>query len=341
MVAWTAPPNPSSDYGTWSSGSAPTWLVGGVVSRSLGPVVRPRGTVSTTTRPARHLAVRVAGFAGVLVVGLVAAASAAPGAWWAPLTATGCAAAASAHAGLVVDFGTVTDAGTVPHSTPQVKCVGFGGTETGSQLLIDAGHVLSFDPRSGLLCSIDGYPKAGCGKATSTGYEYWSYWHGGSKWTYASTGPDFYRVSTGGVEGWRFVAGSDSSSEHAPRSAAAGPCSTATPTTTSTRPAADGAPPSTAGSDHASTASTVASGDAATAVTDKVSHSVTTTSSGSSPLATGDGTADTNAPKQALASPASSHQSGSGSPTGAIAVAVLVVALGIGAFVVSKVRSSP
>jgi hypothetical protein len=297
--------------------------------------------VSTTARSARRLAVRITGFAGALVVGLVAAASAAPGAWWAPLTATGCAAAASSHAGLVVDFGTVTDAGTVPYSTPQTACVGFGGTETGSQMLIDAGHILSFDPRSGLLCSIDGYPASGCGKATGGGFEYWSYWHGGSKWTYATTGPDSTRVQPDGVEGWRFVSGSDSSSEHAPRYVSTGPCPSATPTTT-TRPSG-AATPSTAAvtgaGDHAATASTVAAGGGDPPATDKVPGPRSTTSSDQGVLASGGGTSDSNVPKQALASPAHPHRPGSGSPAGAIAIAALVVALGIGAFVVSRLRS--
>jgi hypothetical protein len=280
-----------------------------------------------------------------LVVAFAGAASASPSAWWAPLTTTGCAAASGAsHAGLVVDFGTVTDAGTVPHSTPQAKCVTFGGTESGSQLLVDAGHVLSFDPRSGLLCSIDGYPASGCGKATSAGYEYWSYWHGGSKWTYATSGPDTTYVKSGGVEGWRFVSGSDSSNERAPRYSPAGPpCPTATPTTT-TRPSG-AATPSTAAvtgaGDHATPTSTVAAGGADAPATDKVSHPRTTTTSGSSPLASGDGTADTNTAKRTLAAAADTHRPGSGSPAGAIAVAALVVALAIGAFVVSRMRSAP
>jgi MYXO-CTERM domain-containing protein len=55
-----------------------------------------------------------------------------------------------------------------------------------------------------LLCSINGYPASGCGQAVSGGYDYWSYWHGGSgTWQYANAGA-FGAVQAGDVEGWRF-----------------------------------------------------------------------------------------------------------------------------------------
>jgi hypothetical protein len=288
--------------------------------------------VSTTTCSARSRAARVGGFVGALVVGLAAAASASPGAFWSPLTATGCAVASSPHAGLVVDFGTVTDAGTAPHPTPQTACVSFGGAETGSQLLLDAGHALSFDPRSGLLCRIDGYPSGGCDLKT-----YWSYWHGGSKWTYSSVGPDTYRVPADGVEGWRFV-----STASPPRSRAAGPCPRSTPTTT-TRSAPSTTAPATGGSDavsHAATGSTVALRGWTGSSTTQPSGPHTSATAGSGELVAGEGSSDTTGSTRALAAPAQPHRPGSGSPVGAIAVGLLVVALGVGAFVVTRMRSS-
>jgi hypothetical protein len=57
---------------------------------------------------------------------------------------------------------------------------------------------------SGLLCSIDGYPSTGCGTLTSSGYVYWSYWHGGQHWSYSNVGAASWTVTNGDVEGWRF-----------------------------------------------------------------------------------------------------------------------------------------
>ena len=68
---------------------------------------------------------------------------------------------------------------------------------------------------SGLLCGIDGEPAApACGELGPNGYEYWSYWFGGSDWDFATTGPASRVLVDGDVEGWRFVPGG---SAQAPR----------------------------------------------------------------------------------------------------------------------------
>lgn len=61
---------------------------------------------------------------------------------------------------------------------------------------------------SGLLCAIDGRPAApACGQQGPNGYEYWSYWLGGSSWQYAPVGPGGRTVQDQSVDGWRFLKG--------------------------------------------------------------------------------------------------------------------------------------
>jgi len=296
------------------------------------------------TAPIARLAARLSAFATVVVVVLAGAATAGPGAWWTPVTGTGCAGAATPHAGLVVDFGTVADRDAKPAQVVQTRCVGFSASpESGSQVLIDAGYELSWND-VGLLCSIDGYPSGGCTSGSGGVYEYWSYWHGGTTWTYANTGPDFTRVSSGGVEGWRFVAGKDSSSEDAPRSSAKGPCPTATPTTTA------GVATTTAPTDHLSgnlgsrtSPTTARPGSASTVSTAGRATGAPTTATIGGLAASGratDGSSDPTGTSQLAAAPSTSHRSGSGSPAAVLAVAALVAVVSIGAFVVSRMRSS-
>lgn len=63
---------------------------------------------------------------------------------------------------------------------------------------------------SGLLCAIDGVPKApDCGENGPDGYEYWGYYHGGTSWNFASTGPASKKLTNKSVEGWAFQNGSN------------------------------------------------------------------------------------------------------------------------------------
>ena len=122
---------------------------------------------------------------------------------------TSCADAAPAQAtvavGLVVDFGVLKSAGD-PGSL-QVTCVPLAPGTNGLDLLEATGHRYRLSG-SGLLCAIDGRPVApACGTPNGSGFDYWSYWIGGSSWTYATVGPASRAMLDGTVEGWRFVTG--------------------------------------------------------------------------------------------------------------------------------------
>jgi hypothetical protein len=119
---------------------------------------------------------------------------------------------------IVVDFGGA-DARVL------VTCVVTRPGDSGAQVLASQATLLRYPtPRydesgSGLLCAIDGYPKNGCGKQSGRHYAYWSYWHGGKRWQYASDGPAEWTVSRGDVEGWRFEPyGSATPADPPPRS---------------------------------------------------------------------------------------------------------------------------
>jgi len=120
-------------------------------------------------------------------------------------------------AAVVADFGGV-------HGKVLVTCVLVKPGESGAQVLQAQAAVLGYpSPRyaeSGLLCAIDGYPTSGCGTQSGAHYAYWSYWHGGKRWQYASGGPGAWRVSEGDVEGWRFQPdGSATPADPPPRAA--------------------------------------------------------------------------------------------------------------------------
>ncbi len=95
-------------------------------------------------------------------------------------------------------------------ATPSVVCVVVQSNATGATALVArAARIGNVAPRynsSGLLCAIDGLPAAPvCGDPVSGGFAYWSYWLGGSTWTYATIGPASHGVFDGDVEGWRWV----------------------------------------------------------------------------------------------------------------------------------------
>lgn len=63
--------------------------------------------------------------------------------------------------------------------------------------------------QSGLLCAIDGSPKApACGDKGPDGYKYWGYYWGGTTWTLANKGPSSKALVNKSVEGWAFQNGS-------------------------------------------------------------------------------------------------------------------------------------
>jgi hypothetical protein len=119
---------------------------------------------------------------------------------------------------IVVDFGGTT-------AKVLVSCIATRPGVTGAQVLEDQSRLVGYPtPRyatSGLLCGIDGYPTTGCGTFSAGHYAYWAYWHGGSRWLYASDGPAEWTVSKGDVEGWRYEPdGTASPSDPPPRAGA-------------------------------------------------------------------------------------------------------------------------
>jgi len=106
----------------------------------------------------------------------------------------------------------VVDAIALGSSVASVVCVVVNSGASGVAALQARATLLGqpaprFDV-SGLLCAIDGAPIVPhCGDVGPNGFEYWSYWSGGSSWTYATTGPATRHLGDGAVEGWRFAAG--------------------------------------------------------------------------------------------------------------------------------------
>lgn len=105
---------------------------------------------------------------------------------------------------VVVDFG--AGEGLPPSFTLCVKePPGATDAEALADALADLKRTQPSYSSSGLLCSIAGYPAAGCGTPTPSGYSYWAYFHGGvSSWTYASDGPAEHTASPATAEGWRY-----------------------------------------------------------------------------------------------------------------------------------------
>lgn len=173
-------------------------------------------------------------------------------AWVAPITAGGlgepCAAAAGqVRVWLVVDFGNV------PGSPGGVRtmCVSVPDGSSGSAVVIAGLGGVRWSS-SGLLCSIGNYPAGPeCGDRTPAGYRYWSYWHGGSSWTYSGLGPDGVRVHDGDVEGWHFVSGKGNPTDPAPGASPANGCpppiTSPPPTNAPTRPTVPTTQPSRPG----------------------------------------------------------------------------------------------
>ena len=189
----------------------------------------PREVALSRSRVAARLAATLGAFA-------VAATAATIGTTMAPGTAQRAAASAARPAtgsspsctaprvsngrvvvAIVVDFGGV--GGRVIISCVLVK----PGASDAQALQVQAAVLGYPTPRyaeSGLLCAIDGYPASGCGVQSGGHYAYWSYWHGGKRWQYASGGPGEWKVDRGDVEGWRFQPhGSATPADPPPRAA--------------------------------------------------------------------------------------------------------------------------
>lgn len=97
-------------------------------------------------------------------------------------------------------------------STTSVVCVVVASGSNGLTALRARATRLDTPPprldSSGLVCAIDGRPAApACGVEGPDGYEYWSYWLGGSSWRFAPVGPATRTVADQTVDGWRFLEG--------------------------------------------------------------------------------------------------------------------------------------
>ena len=144
-------------------------------------------------------------------------------------------AAGTPHVGLVVDFGTVTTVPGAPGPEVQTACVPVTAGAYGETVLHAAGVTIRWrrwtDLRPRRLSRV-----RAAGTDTANGYQYWSYWHGGSGWTYSIVGASSYRPSAGGVDGWHFVQGQNSASEGPPAFASFGPCRPRRPRTAAPGP---------------------------------------------------------------------------------------------------------
>lgn len=113
-----------------------------------------------------------------------------------------------------IQVAVVVDASTLPKGAKaKSTCVNVPKNSNGVDALNARAKRLGVaKPRfnqSGLLCAIDGTPKApDCGENGPDGYEYWGYYQGGSKWNFATTGPAGKKLTNKSVEGWAFQNGS-------------------------------------------------------------------------------------------------------------------------------------
>ncbi|MGH9059015.1 MAG: hypothetical protein ACRDZY_05805, partial [Acidimicrobiales bacterium] len=156
-----------------------------------------------------------------LTLAAVGAVTALPATSVAPaLGAAHCAAADTpAHVAFVVDFGSApgAPAGVTP------ACVSVPSSDTGTEALAELSRLEGWPAPtyadSGLLCSIDGFPKT-CQTSGGPPEAYWSYWFGTSQWTFANAGPASQSGSalTGQAQGWRFQpAGQGNGTDPPPR----------------------------------------------------------------------------------------------------------------------------
>jgi hypothetical protein len=260
-------------------------------------------------------------------------------------------AAGDVHIAVVVDVGS---GGTV-----SAVCVPGGSSDNGATILAARASMLGTpQPRyssSGLLCSIDGVPKTGCGEAHGGRYAYWSYWHGsGGKWSYSNFGPGASRVDSAIVEGWRWQPnGSGLPTDPPPRGPAgataicvpAPPPTTAPPTTVPTTAAT--APPLPVGAQQTPGTSppvglhsTIVASET-TQPASSASTATTTTTRGArlSTRASVHSTPSSIAfAARGIAAAPRTHSSG-GAPVGPIIGVSLVIALGAGGAIAARRRA--
>jgi hypothetical protein len=87
-------------------------------------------------------------------------------------------------------------------SNVSTACAKVANGATGIAVLHAAGHSVGFRS-DGLVCTIDGLPKAGCASVDDS--HYWAYFHrapGKTAWTYSTEGPSTYQPANDSTEGW-------------------------------------------------------------------------------------------------------------------------------------------
>jgi hypothetical protein len=115
--------------------------------------------------------------------------------------------AGGAHAGTrQICVGDVVDFGHLGGGT-EATCARVPDGTSGSDILIAAGHKVTFDPRYGddFVCTIDGRPAGGCSSVDDT--HSWVYFHrapGSSSWHASSEGSGTYQPVDHSTEGWAY-----------------------------------------------------------------------------------------------------------------------------------------
>src|SRR5579862_7808631 len=163
-------------------------------------------------------------------------------------------AAASSSGSKTICVGVVVDPRAIG-GTVNARCATVAAGSTGVDVLEAAGHTVTFRPRDGLLCTIDGLPKSGCGAVDDT--HYWAYYHrapDGTTWMYSNEGAGTYQPANRSTEGWVYDDGTSLKPDNIPaRQICAGllkptptptptPVRSTTPHPASTRPVRHGYP---------------------------------------------------------------------------------------------------
>jgi hypothetical protein len=134
---------------------------------------------------------------------------------FAPVVATGAAGAPMASAPKTICVGLVIDARSIGGSVND-GCATVKPGSTGIDVLEAAGHSVTFRS-DGLLCTIDGLPKSGCGDVDNT--HYWAYFHrapGRTTWSYSNEGASTYEPVNRSTEGWVYDDGTSLQPENIP-----------------------------------------------------------------------------------------------------------------------------
>jgi hypothetical protein len=287
------------------------------------------------TGPARRTTV-AALLRGAAAVGLVVAGLS-------PLAATPAAVASEdICVALVVDYGGLG---------PDVDsdCVTVPAGSSGEDVL-RAEHTVGFRPFGppGFVCTIDGWPREGCGM--STGEHYWAYFHrapGSSDWTYSTSGASGYHPANRSTEGWVWLTRDDETPAGVPYSAIC--TATPTPKASATGSGTSGGKQHAGATKTAATPTVTTPAGTAAAQRDRTPHRAETTSAAARPsdsTTPAAATATTTPPSTGPSTPArrvAADPAGSdGPPYGLAAGAALVVGLGAAAaYRVRRTRDEP